>query len=160
MRGLVAGRVPRCDGSAQAGAAAEAESGAVDGRADCEAGGVGKEEAGRVRARAGQIEECGGGGGEAYQVEVMGGSLSTLFFLFSMYDLHGVMFWLRILDAWIDGSRQACNWRRRCGGGFRYLPRLGYPPCMYLVWIHIYRVHTSHTIHIPSLPPLLPLSLS
>ena len=75
---LVTRWVPRCDGSAETGQAAETESGEGDGRADCEAGGVGSEEEGGVRVGAWKIKERGDGGCEAYEVAMMGSSLRAL----------------------------------------------------------------------------------
>ena len=97
MWGLATGRVPRRDGSAEAGKATEAESGKGDGRADCEAGGVGSEEERGVRAGAGEVEECGDGGCETYQVEVM----DSLYSSFS--STMDMLAWF--LRAWMDYCR-------------------------------------------------------
>ena len=70
MWGFVTRRLPRCHGQVEAGEAAETESGEGDGGADCEEGRVGSEEAGGVRAGAGETEERGDGCCEAYKVEM------------------------------------------------------------------------------------------
>ena len=100
MWGLATGWVPRRDGQAEAGEAAEAESGEDDGRADCEAGGVGSEEERGVRAGAGEVEECGDGGCETDQVEVMDSLYNSLS---STMDMFGMVF------TSLDGLLSACG---------------------------------------------------
>ena len=81
MWGLAIGRIQGRDAPVTADTAAETESGKGDGGADCEAGGVGAEEERGVRAGARTVEECGDGGCEAYQIEVMGLTAFLFFFV-------------------------------------------------------------------------------
>lgn len=67
MRRSLTRRIPRRDGSSEASAAAEAQSGQDHGRADIEERRMGAEEAGHLRGGVGQAQECGKRGGEATQ---------------------------------------------------------------------------------------------